>query len=112
MYKYKIKEITKVYDGDTITVILDLGFGITKKQIIRLYGINTPELRGEERPQGLEAKQALLDLIEKYPDFYIQTIKDRTGKYGRMLGILRIPDTDLSINQILVETGFAVEYMK
>jgi len=111
MYEYKVKEVVKIYDGDTITVILDLGFGITKKEIIRLYGINTPEIRGIERAEGLKSRKRLVELIEENPDFYIQTIKDKNGKYGRLLGILKIPEKTTSINKTLINEGFAKPYM-
>jgi len=110
MYEYKVKEIVKIYDGDTITVILDLGFGITKKEIIRLFGIDTPEIRGEERPDGLRSRERLIELIEENPDFYIKTYKDKAGKYGRMLGELMVPDKKTSLNQVLVNEGFAKPY--
>ena len=110
MYEYKIKEITKIYDGDTITVILDLGFGISKKEIIRLFGIDTPEIRGVERPEGLKSRERLVELLKEYPNTYIKTYKDKTGKYGRMLGDLIIPETKKSINQMLVNEGLAVPY--
>lgn len=111
MYEYKIKEIIKVYDGDTITVIIDLGFGITKKEVIRLFGIDTPEIRGEERPEGLKSRLRLVELLEQYPDTYIKTYKDKTGKYGRLLGDLIVPaDIPFSINQILLNEGLAESY--
>jgi len=110
MFEYKVKEVVKIYDGDTITVILDLGFDITKKEIIRLFGIDTPEIRGEERPDGLKSRKRLVELIEEHPDFYIKTYKDKTGKYGRMLGELMIPDNKTSINQILINEGLAKPY--
>ena len=45
MYEYKIKEVAKVVDGDTVDIIIDLGFGLTKKERVRLVGIDTPESR-------------------------------------------------------------------
>ena len=58
MYEYKVKEVIKVYDGDTITVILDLGFNVTKLEIIRFAWINAPELRGEEHDQGIISRDS------------------------------------------------------
>jgi len=111
MYTYNIKEVIKIYDGDTITVVLDLGFGITKKEVIRLYGIDTPELRGESRPQGLISRARLVELIEEHKDtLYIKTYKDKAGKYGRMLGSIMYKDGDKSLNEMLVDEGLAVEY--
>ena len=78
--------VTKVYDGDTITVDIDLGLGVwLKKQTIRLYGINTPELRGDEREEGLESRAELIELLQfkggplttKPCHVTIKTYKDR-----------------------------------
>ena len=110
MYEYKVKEISKIYDGDTITVVIDLGFDISVKKVIQLWGIDTPEIRGEERPEGLVSRERLVELIEQYPDFYIKTFKDKAGKYGRMLGLLMLPDGSTSMNQILLDEGLAKPY--
>ncbi len=110
MYTYKIKEIVKIYDGDTITVIIDCGFSISVKKVIRLMGIDTPELRGHERPYGLASRQRLIELINEHPDIYIKTFKDKSGKYGRLLGLLMIPEYEMSLNEMLVKEGFAVKY--
>ena len=112
MYEYRAM-VTGVYDGDTITVDVDLGFGIwTKKQKIRLYGIDTPELRGEERYKGLISR----DIVRKWilgKEITLRTIKDKKGKYGRWLGIILIESEEgiLNINEMLVEKGYAEEYM-
>lgn len=115
-YTYDV-EVVSVYDGDTIRVNIDLGFGMKwcgdngKGVKIRLYGINTPELRGEERELGLKSKQALIDLLEG-KRVVLKTIKDKTGKYGRYLGILYILDGDewVDINQTLINEGYAKQY--
>lgn len=110
MYEYKIVEILKIYDGDTITVTLDLGFGVTKKEIIRLYGIDTPEIRGVERPEGLVSRDRLVDLIENATNLRVKTFKDKKGKYGRMLGKILCDEFDISLNEVLVNEGLAEEY--
>ena len=107
-------EVTKVYDGDTITCNIDLGFKIKLyKQKIRLFGINTPEVRGSEREEGLKSKQKLKDLIEN-KTVKLYSIKDKKGKYGRWLGIIYIDDLENSENSIncnraLLEGGYAKE---
>ena len=104
MYEYSAK-VVKVYDGDTITVDVDLGFGVwMHKQKIRLVGINTPEVRGEEREEGLKSRdwlreQILDELIT------LRTAKDRKGKYGRWLGAVIFNGTN--INQELISLGLA-----
>jgi len=107
MYEYKAM-ITKVYDGDTITADIDLGFGIvTKKQKIRLLGINTPEVRGSEKPQGIISRDALRQRILG-KEVIIKTSKDKKGKYGRWLGEVFVEDEN--VNQWLITEGYAKEY--
>jgi micrococcal nuclease len=100
--------VTSVYDGDTITCDVDLGFGIVfKKQKIRLYGINTPELRGDEREDGLKARDYLREkILDK--KIILETKKDKKGKFGRFLGIVHIDGTN--INNHLIEQKLAVKY--
>lgn len=117
MYEYKAI-IKKVYDGDTITVDIDLGFGVwLQKQSIRLYGINTPEIRGEERPAGLTSKDALLKWIPLESEIILRTHKDSKEKYGRWLGEILVPDEVnrgqlVNVNEELVKGGYAVKYME
>lgn len=111
MYTYKVKEIIKIVDGDTIDVIIDVGFGITIKQRIRLKGINAPEtktLNLEEKSKGLDAKE-WLERELKDREIIIKTTKE--DKYGRMLGELYTRDHYLSINERMIQEGFAVKYM-
>lgn len=111
LYHYKA-HVTKVYDGDTITVNLDCGMNvILKNQKIRLYGINTPELRGsdEEKEKGRDARDFLREKILN-KTITLRTILDKTGKYGRLLGVVYVDDID--INELLLTEGHAVEYMK
>lgn len=113
LYVYKIKEITKVYDGDTITVIIDLGMNISVKEVIRLYSIDTPEIRGEERPEGLISKafvqDKLQEAVKNNKTIYIRTHKDKSGKYGRLLGEIIIEDEVRTLNEQLVDNGLAEE---
>ena len=110
MYEYKIKEILKIYDGDTITVVLDLGFGVTKHEVLRFALINAPELRGEEREAGLISRDWLRDRLytaeQEGTDIIIKTYKDTKGKYGRYIAEIFIDD--ISINKQLVSEGLAV----
>ena len=110
LYHYKAY-VTKVYDGDTVTVDIDLGLNVfAKKEKIRLSRINAPELRGEEREEGLKSRDFLRSLIFK-KEILVQTIKDRKGKYGRYLGEIFLVDEagqKTNINDLLVEKGFAV----
>ena len=121
MYTYKAL-VTGVYDGDSITVRMDLGFGIIfENQKIRLANINTPELRGDERESGLISRDVLREkILDK--EIIMTTFKDRKGKYGRYIGeiFLEEPIVDESlliegaetttmtnINDWLVENNYA-----
>lgn len=114
MYTYKARLI-RVIDGDTVDAEIDLGFDVFVRQRIRLYGINTPESRTtdlEEKERGLAAKQRLIELLPK--EFVVETILNKRGKYGRVLGILQVPgenETLTNVNDLLVEEGHAVRYM-
>ena len=111
IYTYKAK-VTKVYDGDTITVDIDLGFGmIFSNQNIRLFGINAPEVRGVSKPQGIISRDGLRKMILG-KTITLQTIKDSKGKYGRYLGIIILPkgESEININDWLVENNLAEKH--
>lgn len=107
MYEYRAY-VRKVYDGDTITVDIDLGFGITlKNQKIRLSGINTPEVRGAQRAAGLKSRDALRGKIaNKW--VIIKTQKDKQGKYGRWIGQVCLDG--ICLNDWLLSEGLAEIY--
>lgn len=109
MYEYRAY-VRRVYDGDTITVDIDLGFGmLVCNQKVRLLKINAPEIRGKERPEGLKSRDALRSQIaNKW--VRIKTQKDKKGKYGRWLAEVWKDDTN--INEWLISEGFAKEYKK
>jgi micrococcal nuclease len=119
LYIYKAY-VTKVYDGDTITCIVDCGFHIgMQKTKIRLYGINTPELRGDDKEIGVFVRDELRNKILN-KNIILKTIKDKKGKYGRYLGIIYVlnedktqdksEDTYLCINDWLLEMNYASVY--
>ena len=111
LYSYRAF-VTKVYDGDSITVDIDLGFNNwIKNQKIRLYGIDTPEIRGEERPEGLLAKDRLWDLIFD-KEIILRSYKDKSGKYGRWLATVFVQKDNewINVNQLLLTEGFAEIY--
>ena len=106
-YSYKAV-VTSIHDGDTFTADIDLGFGVwLKKQTIRLFGINAPEIKGEFRSLGLTSKDRLSELtINK--EILLETIKDKKEKYGRWLGVVSVDGKN--VNNLLVEEGFAKPY--
>lgn len=105
-YFYKAKVI-KVYDGDTITLDVDLGFSIRMEMRIRLYGINAPELKGMDRELGILSRDYLMNLIAD-KEVILETIKDEKGKFGRILGIIHIDG--LNVNELLIKEGYAKKY--
>lgn len=111
MYKYKAK-VDRVVDGDTLDVVIDLGFKITTHQRIRLQGINTPETYNvkkgsEEYTKGMAAKLYVIERIEANgSEAIVETEKD-TGKYGRYIGTVWLADSETSLNDELVEKGYA-----
>ena len=107
-------KVIRVYDSDTIWVDIDLGFGVwLRNQAIRLKGIDTPEMRGSERHIGTVSRDRLIALLERDSFITIHTTKDKQrGKYGRILGEIFIESEERSVNQILLDEGLAVEYMK
>ncbi len=112
MYTYFVSSIDRVVDGDTVDVIIDLGFDLTKKERVRLAGIDTPESRTrdlEEKAMGLEAKDHLTGMLEGADKLIVRTEKE--GKYGRMLGwFYKDQESKYSINEVMVEQGYAWEY--
>lgn len=115
MYEYRVKKVLKVVDGDTIDVDIDLGFDISYTQRVRLAGIDTPESRTtdkKEKALGLEVKDRLKKAIDAATNVVIKTEKpDSSEKYGRILGWVFLDDNKVSINQILIDEGYAWGYM-
>ena len=111
MYEYKVK-VLRVVDGDTIDVDVQLGFDvILSKQRVRLHGIDTPESRTrnkEEKIRGLLSKEYLRDMCFEGSTVRLQS-KER-GKFGRILGILYADNNSISVNQQMIDDGFAVPY--
>ena len=109
MYEYNCK-IKRVVDGDTVDVVIDLGFDIHYASRVRLYGIDTPESRTrnkDEKVRGLMSKQYLIDELDK-GQVVIKTKKDKKGKFGRVLGELYVDDKN--INLMMVDDFHAVKY--
>ena len=110
--------ITKVLDGDTIDVIIDLGFDLAKSERVRIAGVDTPEKRTrnlEEKALGIDATEWLKDKLEGAidgdDDLIIRTeLVGGVGKYGRLLGWLYIGDSDVSLNEQMITEGYAWAY--
>ena len=115
MFEYYVKKVTKVVDGDTIDVDIDLGFDISFSSRVRLAGIDTPEsrtLNKIEKVLGLEAKAYLKSQIETAKTIVIKTEKmNSSEKYGRILGWLFLDGSPVSMNEKMITDGHAWEYM-
>ena len=118
-YNFRVTKIVKVLDGDTIDVLIDLGFDLFKKERVRIAGVDTPEKRTrdlEEKALGIDAtnwlKKKLEDTIAGDGDeLTIRTeLVGGTGKYGRLLGWLYINEDALSLNEQMITEGYAWEY--
>jgi len=117
-YNFRVTEIVKVLDGDTIDVLIDLGFDLYKKERVRIAGVDTPEKRTrnlEEKELGIDAtnwlKEKLDSTIAGDDELTIRTeLVGGVGKYGRLLGWLYIGDSILSLNEQMITEGYAWPY--
>jgi micrococcal nuclease len=115
MYEYRIKKVLKVVDGDTIDVDIDLGFNISYTQRVRLAGIDTPESRtkdAREKALGLEVKDKVKKSIDAAKVVVVKTeLPDSSEKYGRILGWVYLDGDTRSLNEQLIDEGYAWGYM-
>ena len=115
MYEYYVRKVEGVVDGDTIDVLIDLGFDILFASRVRLAGIDTPESRTKnlaEKKLGLEAKEYLKYKLKDAKSVKIKTEKmDSSEKYGRILGWIFIDDQLVSINDQMINNRYAWGYL-
>ena len=115
MYEYYVRKIEKVVDGDTIDVLIDLGFDILFQSRVRLAGIDTPESRTRdlaEKALGLESKEYLKKTLKDAKSVIIKTEKmNSSEKYGRILGWLYINGDTVSVNDMMINDGYAWGYL-
>ena len=115
MYEYYVKEVKNVVDGDTIDVIIDLGFDILFSSRVRLAGIDTPESRTTDKAEkvlGLEAKDYLKKQLKDAKSVVIRTEKmDSSEKYGRILGWVYVNGESESLNNKMINDGYAWGYL-
>ena len=117
-YNFRVTQIDKVLDGDTIDVTIDLGFDLYKKERVRVAGVDTPEKRTrdlEEKALGIDAtnwlKEKLDSTIAGDDELTIRTeLVGGVGKYGRLLGWLYVGDGDVSLNEQMITEGYSWEY--
>ena len=117
-YNFRVTEINRVLDGDTIDVTIDLGFDLYKKERVRVAGVDTPEKRTrdlEEKALGIDAtnwlKEKLEETINGDGELSVRTeLVGGVGKYGRLLGWLYIDDSEISLNEQMITEGYAWAY--
>jgi micrococcal nuclease len=111
-FSYRVSKVIKIIDGDTIDVMLDLGFDIMYKSRVRLFGIDTPESRTRdviEKEYGMMSKKYLTNKLKSAKKISIKTYKgEETGKFGRILGDVFVDGK--SVNLMMCNDGYAVKY--
>ncbi len=115
MYTYYVRKVENVVDGDTIDVLIDLGFDILFASRVRLAGIDTPESRTKdlkEKALGIESKEYLKKALKDAKSVVIKTEKmDSSEKYGRILGWVYVDGNTVSLNDMMINDGYAWGYM-
>ncbi len=115
MYEYYVRKVENVVDGDTIDVLIDLGFDILFQSRVRLAGIDTPESRTKdlkEKALGLESKEYLKKYLKDAKSVVIKTEKmNSTEKFGRILGWIYVNGDTESLNDKMINDGYAWGYM-
>ena len=115
MYEYYVRKVENVVDGDTIDVLIDLGFDILFQSRVRMAGIDTPESRTKdlkEKALGLESKEYLKKALKDAKSVVIKTEKmDSSEKYGRILGWVYINGDTVSLNDMMINDGYAWGYL-
>ena len=115
MYEYKCK-VKRVVDGDTMDVILDLGFDILHSVRVRLAGIDTPESRTrdlDEKARGKLSKAYLKESIKGKKIVLKTKIKDSRGKFGRVIAEVWAEFEEGSmrnVNELMIKECHAVKY--
>tara|TARA_R110002110_G_scaffold211268_1_gene423928 strand:+ start:389 stop:730 length:342 start_codon:yes stop_codon:yes gene_type:complete len=111
MYKYYIT-VTRVIDGDTVDAMVDLGFDIWIKKRIRFLGIDAPEVRtrsAEEKSRGILCKERVREILREN-EMKAELISHGVGKFGRVLGVIRVKSSKESLNDMLIAEGLAEVY--
>jgi micrococcal nuclease len=117
-YNFRVVEVNRVLDGDTLDITIDLGFDLYKKERVRVAGVDTPEKRTknlEEKALGIDATNWLKEKLEGTlagdDELSVRTeLVGGTGKYGRLLGWLYIGDDSVSLNEQMIAEGLAWAY--
>jgi len=113
LYMYRGR-IESIYDGDTMRITVDQGFSTARlRESFRLYGINTPEVRGAEKEEGKKVRDYVRSFLPIGQEVYVRSVRDKSGKYGRYLGVIWVekPDGWVNVNKHLLDNNMAVEML-
>ncbi len=105
MYEYTAK-VGRVLDGDTVEAVVDLGFDVSHRVFVRLFGLNAPETKGATKQAGLVSKARLEALVLNKTVLLRSRVYNDTDKYGRCLGTIVVDGVD--VNATLLKEGLAV----
>lgn len=107
-------KVMDVIDGDTLDLIVDLGFDVHFRVRVRLHGINTPESRTSDKAEkelGLQAKAYTKDWTTRHPTVFVKTVKDKKEKFGRILAEIYSDEQKTAcLNEDIIEAGLARKY--
>ena len=113
MFFYRAK-VVNVIDGDTLDLMIDLGFNVHHSIRVRLDGVNTPESRTKdlrEKELGLKAKAFSTDWTTRHSTVFVQTVKDKKEKFGRILARVYSDENKTAcLNDDLIDSGNARAY--
>ena len=112
MYQYKARYLSN-FDGDTCVLVIDLGFGISLEQTVRLNGIDCAELKTGDRKAAGKAAKVWLESKLTGRSLIVTTYKPGRGandKYGRILADLTVFGEDVTVNQQMIAAGLAAAY--
>jgi len=101
VYEFKVKEILRVVDGDTVDLTVFLGFYVTQEIRVRLLDVDAPEIRGKEKIDGFKIKALAAMWFDDHKDDELWIETRKTGKYGRWLGIIRAKGNQFSFNDYI-----------
>ncbi|MBP7710747.1 MAG: hypothetical protein KA100_06750 [Rickettsiales bacterium] len=110
--------VTRVVDGDTLHVVLDLGFKIMHQEILRLKGIDAPEIGTQA---GKKSARRLSKILKNVPFVIVKSF--RTDIYGRFVADVflagqgaansdpqQVADEGIYLNQLLLDLGAAERF--
>ena len=106
MYEYRC-QVFNIVDGDTVDCVIDLGRRIHITERVRLWGINV----ADKKDQNALSAKAFVQLLLIGKPLVIRTLLDKDDKYGRLLGVFHEANETCSVNQKVLDQGYATPFM-